>query len=222
MIHLVFAESSLELVPNNLLGHPAVRNYRKRYSKGKEILLDDSYFHSAMKNLKGLGKRGRPDIVHFCLLEAMGSPLCLQGKLKFYVHTLQNHLLKIDSQTRLPRNYMRFKGLMEEVFRDKKSKNNLIVMEENVDFKEFIKDLNCKNTMGFSVEGKRKRLQDIFSKDFLKEDIALIIGAFPKGHFSNYVKDMITDLVSIYPDSLDAWVVTSRVLGQIEIELGMI
>jgi rRNA small subunit pseudouridine methyltransferase Nep1 len=62
MIHLVFVDASLELVPEKLLSHSTVRKYAKRFNKGKEILLDDSYHHSAMKKLENREKRGRPDI----------------------------------------------------------------------------------------------------------------------------------------------------------------
>lgn len=138
MIHLVFTDASLELVPKKLLGHPAVRKYAKRFNKGKEILLDDSYHHSAMKKLEDREKRGRLDIIHFCLLEAFGSPLCVEGKLSIYVHTLHNKLLRFTTKTRLPRNYNRFKGLMEEMLREKRSKNCLIIMDEDINLGDFL------------------------------------------------------------------------------------
>ncbi len=222
MIHLVFADSSLELVPGDLLGHPAVKKYREKYNRGKHILLDDSYHHSAMKNLEDRERRGRPDIVHFCLLEALGSPLCLEGKLKIFVHTRNNEILTFDSQVRLPRNYMRFKGLMEEVLRDKKSKNDLIVLEENVNLKDFFSEMGCKDIIGLSRVGERIQLGKIFTEELLNTNTAIVIGAFPRGSFSQGIVDLLTKKVSIYPHSLDAWVVASRVLARIEYELKLI
>lgn len=222
MIHLIFVDASLELVPKDLLKHPSVRKYSERYNKGKTILLDDSYHHSAMKNLEDWNRRGRPDIVHFCLLEAFGSPLCQEGKMRVYVHTLHNHLLKFDSETRLPRNYNRFKGLMEEVLRHKKSKNGLIAIEEDVDLKDFFAGLRCKTVIGFSVKGEKGRFREILTEELVKENIALIIGAFPRGYFSKDVADVITNLISIYPKPLEALVVTSRVITQIEMVCGLI
>lgn len=222
MIHLVFVDASLELVPEKLLSHPAVRKYAKRFNKGKEILLDDSYHHSTMKKLDNREKRGRPDIIHFCLLEAFGSPLCVEGKLSVYVHTLHNKLLMFDPKTRLPRNYNRFKGLMEEVFREKRSKNGLIAMEEDINLENLFNKLECQKVIGLSSKGKKIRFSEIFKEDTLKEDIVLIIGAFPKGHFSSDVKNLFTNLISIFPEPLDAWVVTSRVLCQIETLYGLI
>ena len=48
-VSLVIAETALELVPNELTGHTAVRNRALRLEKkSNEILLDRSYHHSAM------------------------------------------------------------------------------------------------------------------------------------------------------------------------------
>ena len=69
-----------------------------------------------MKKLEESERRGRPDIVHFALLEALGSPLNKERLLQTYVHTLKNHVITISPETRLPRNYDRFVGLMEQLF----------------------------------------------------------------------------------------------------------
>lgn len=222
MIHLVFADSSLELVPEEILFHPAVRKYKKRFNKGDNILLDSSYHHSAMKKLKDWERRGRPDIVHFCLLEALGSPLCRKGKLSVCVHTYENYLIGFDSETRLPRNYERFKGLMEEVLNDKKSKNELIVMKENIDLKDFFSNSGCKKVIGLSSKGERIDNHKIITEDSLKENVGIVIGGFPKGDFSKDVMNAITDMIAIYQEPLDAWTVTSRVLCKLENSYGLL
>ncbi|RLG20801.1 hypothetical protein DRN72_04605 [Methanosarcinales archaeon] len=56
-------------------------------------LLDSSYHHKAMRMLENPDKRGRPDIVHFCLLEALGSPLNVDGKLSTVVHTYDGKII---------------------------------------------------------------------------------------------------------------------------------
>jgi rRNA small subunit pseudouridine methyltransferase Nep1 len=222
MIHLLFADSALELAPEELLKHPAIRKYKKRFNKGKEILLDDSYHHSAMKGLKNWERRGRPDIVHFCLLSALGSPLCREGKLEVHVHTYDGNIIYFDSKTRLPRNYQRFKGLMEEVLKSKKSKNDLVVMKENMELTDFFSNLGCKSVIGLSSKGEKRKIGKIITEDNLKENMGIVIGAFPKGEFSENVASVINDLVSIYSESLDAWVVTSRILGKTEEIYGFI
>ena len=65
-------------------------------------------------------KRGRPDIVHFTLLEALGSPLNLEGLLKIYVHTYSGYVIDVRPEVRLPRDCNRFSGLMEQLFQEGK------------------------------------------------------------------------------------------------------
>lgn len=217
MIHLVFAEASLELVPTNLLSHPSVKKYAERFNKGTSILLDDSYHHSAMRNLKHWEKRGRPDIVHLSLLEALGSPLCKEGKLKLYVHTWDDNLLIIDPSTRLPRNYNRFKGLMEQLLAETGKKSELIAVKKGITIKALMDVLGCGNAViGFSRKGEKRKLKDIFSDSDLQGDVAVVIGGFPRGGFSDAVAAVIVHKISLHELRLDAWVVTSRVLTQLE------
>jgi len=217
MLSMVFADAPLELVPTRLLSHPAVKKYAQRFNKGRNILLDDSYHHSAMRTLAHWEKRGRPDIAHFCLLQVLGSPLCKEGKLSVYVHTTDDKLITIAPQTRLPRNYSRFKGLMEQLLAEKGSKGGLITVQDNISFKKTIEGLNCgEAVIGFSKNGVQTKLSEIFSGRDLNENMAIVIGAFPRGDFSEPVKETLTKIVSIYPESLDAWIVTSRVLAQLE------
>lgn len=54
----------------------------------------------------------RPDITHQCLLMLMDSPLNRAGLLQVYIHTERNVLIEINPQTRIPRTFNRFCGLM--------------------------------------------------------------------------------------------------------------
>ena len=56
----------------------------------------------------------RPDITHQCLLMLMDSPLNRAGLLQVYIHTEKNVLIEINPQTRIPRTFKRFAGLMGE------------------------------------------------------------------------------------------------------------
>ena len=58
----------------------------------------------------------RPDIVHQELLAILDSPLNKAGRVNaVYVHTQKNVLIKISSQTRIPRTFKRFCGLMVQL-----------------------------------------------------------------------------------------------------------
>jgi rRNA small subunit pseudouridine methyltransferase Nep1 len=118
LLTLILAESALELVPKKILGHPAVVSYGNKSGKStNEMLLDRSYHHKAMTNLKDAEKRGRPDIIHMVLLDALGAPLNKEGLLQIYIHTIDDHVIKVSSKARLPKNYNRFVSLLEQLFK---------------------------------------------------------------------------------------------------------
>ncbi|HID04751.1 MAG TPA: 16S rRNA methyltransferase, partial [Aigarchaeota archaeon] len=115
---LIIVEAALELVPPECRKHPSVVKDAKRRGKTPgEVLLDRSYHHAAMKELRNSHKRGRPDITHFSLLEALGSPLNRKGMLETYVTTIDNYVIYVKPYVRLPKNYDRFKGLVEQLYR---------------------------------------------------------------------------------------------------------
>ncbi len=117
MLSLILAESSLELVPKELQNHNSVISHSKKLGKKpSEILLDNSWHYGAMKGIKNEIKRGRPDLVHFSLLEATSIPLYYEKKISIYVHTIDDKLIFIGDDVRLPMSYHRFVGLIEKLF----------------------------------------------------------------------------------------------------------
>src|SRR2546428_10438416 len=97
MLSLILAESSIELVPNEIVGHPAILRWAKRKKKDpRHLILDQSYHHSAILRLgkTGVG-RGRPDIGHISLLLALSSPLNADHQLNFFVHTRDDNVTTI-------------------------------------------------------------------------------------------------------------------------------
>lgn len=71
----------------------------------------DDHAHILKNNNRDLGTC-RPDIAHQCLLMLFDSPLNRAGLLQVYVHTSNNVLIEINPQTRIPRTFKRFAGLM--------------------------------------------------------------------------------------------------------------
>ncbi len=118
-VTLVLAEAPLETVPRELWGHPSVAKHaRRRGRPPRDILLDATMHHQAMRRLPGREHRGRPDIVHVTLLVALDAPLCRLARCRLLVHTVADLLIHVDPGTRLPRNYLRFTGLMEQLLRE--------------------------------------------------------------------------------------------------------
>ena len=215
----MLAEAALEIVPDNLWSHPAVRRHSKRQRKPPEhLLLDRSLHHSAMRRLENNDKRGRPDITHFALLEALGSPLNKEGLLQVYVHTNKNYVITINPSTRLPRNYNRFIGLMEQLFQlgTVPSEGEPLLALEHKTLQQLFTEAKTDYILAFSREGKPKTLQDTVSSLLEKRRPAVIVGGFPHGHFSKTTVQLVDEVVCVDSEMLEAGILASRVIYEYE------
>jgi rRNA small subunit pseudouridine methyltransferase Nep1 len=219
LLVLILAESALETIPKELWEHPAVKRYSRKYRKTPRfLLLDRSYHHAAMKTLPESEKRGRPDIVHFALLEALGSPLNKERLLQVYVHTFNNYVIKVKPETRLPRNYNRFVGLMEQLFELGRAPPNgqALLKLERKTLSQLLREINPTYVVGFSTAGVPHTVEGVMLRLLNEEKPAVIIGGFPHGHFSVATLRLANELVRIDLETLEAWTVTSRVIYEYE------
>jgi rRNA small subunit pseudouridine methyltransferase Nep1 len=223
-MNLIFVETALELIPPEIITHPSVRRNAKRHGKpAEENLLDRSLHHFAMNRLPENERRGRPDIIHFCLLEAMGSPLNKSGELRVWINTQQGYTITVDPSTRPPRDYNRFKSLMEQLFVDKKSPATgvpLLTLNK-MSLKELINYLNTSIVIALSSHGEKSSFEEV-SKIIVKEsNPAILIGAYPSGPLSDEALNLSDKVLSVYPEPLEAWTVLSRTLCVVEKALGI-
>ncbi|XP_049838552.1 ribosomal RNA small subunit methyltransferase NEP1 [Schistocerca gregaria] len=79
-----------------------------------ELLNCDDHAHILRKHNREPGTC-RPDITHQCLLMLLDSPLNRAALLQVYVHTEKNVLIEVNPQTRIPRTFKRFAGLMVQL-----------------------------------------------------------------------------------------------------------
>ena len=217
MISLILSESALELVPYELQEHPSVISHAKKLGKHpSEILLDNSWHFAAMKGIKNEIKRGRPDLVHFSILEATTIPLYYQNKLNLFVHTIDNKVIHFGKNVHIPKSYHRFQGVIEKLFREKNvlSKNELLLEIKDQTFSELIHEINPSNVIGFSTSGQSSSYQKIASE--IPDNSCIVIGGFQKGHFSDSTQSEITNLYSIGNDSFEGHVIVSRILYEYE------
>ena len=215
MLNLVLAESALELAPKEIRKQTAVVNDSKRRGvDASAILLDRSFHHAAMARLKDAEKRGRPDLVHVALLSATGTPLYLRGMARAFVHTYDDWVLEIEPKTRIPKNYLRFRGLMEEVLVEKPKKG--LVTAYPMRIKELRTKLSADLVVGLSVRGKMTVLGDLARSVVGAKNPMVLVGGFPHGHFSEATLSAIDQLVRIHADPLEAHVVVSRLLYEVE------
>ena len=217
MISLILAESSLETIPRELTSHPSVVFHAEKLGKRpSEILLDNSWHFAAMNNIDDELKRGRPDLVHFSILEATTIPLYSKNKIKLFIHTIDDKVISVGENVRIPKSYHRFAGLFEKLFSEKiisvDNKELLSVKEQS--FSQLIAGLNPSQIIGLSTTGKPSSFEKISTN--VRDDSCIVIGGFQKGHFSNSVNDNLTDLFSVGNASLESHVVVARMLYEYE------
>jgi rRNA small subunit pseudouridine methyltransferase Nep1 len=220
VINIVYAEASLELVPLEILRHPSVRRNAKRRGKpAEETLLDRSLHHWAMDKLENSEKRGRPDILHFLLLEALGSPLNRTGELRVWVNTLENYSIFVNSSTRLPRNFNRFKSLMEQLFVDGRSppKGEPLLLElKRLNISQLLRNINPDIVIGLSSQGEPSSFDKVARVLCKYKNPVIFIGAFPHGSFEKEIGNLASKIFSVYPEPLEAWTVNSRLIYELE------
>jgi rRNA small subunit pseudouridine methyltransferase Nep1 len=216
LLNFVLAESALELVPKEISGKPAVvSDSKRRGMKASEILLDRSFHHSAMSRLKDSEKRGRPDLVHVALLSVTGTPLYLDGSVKVFVHTYPDVVLELAEKTRIPKNYLRFRGLMEQALRDKPREG--LVKTYSAGVGELVRrKLASDLVLGLTVQGRQSDAEGVASRVASAKNPCVIVGGFPHGHFSKEALVSVDELVRIDSRPLEAHVVASRVVYEIE------
>lgn len=215
----MIAEAAIETVPAEIANHPAVASRaRKLGLKASETLLDRSYHHAAMKGLQENWKRGRPDIVHFSLMEALATPLFASGGLDVFIHTYCNKVITLAAGLRIPKSYFRFEGVMASLFRDGVVKSDdgkkLLEMQDS-SIAELLQDIEADKVVGLSSAGVQLTAEQVVAKNNAGY-CAFIVGAFPKGHFSEKTTQLFNCTYSIEDMGLEAHVVIARVLYECE------
>lgn len=215
-LNFVLAESALELVPRELQKSPAVASdARRRGVDASRILLDRSFHHSAMAKLRDSEKRGRPDLVHAALLSVTGTPLYLDGSVKVFVHTNQDVVLELAEKTRVPKSYFRFRGLAEKLLAEMSDEGMVKACRSGM--RELIRDrVAADRVFGLSVQGRQTRLQELAKAVVTTRNPCVIVGGFPRGHFSGETLALADELVRIHERPLEAHVVAARVVYEVE------
>jgi rRNA small subunit pseudouridine methyltransferase Nep1 len=217
MISLILTESSLEIVPKELTSHPSVISHAQKLGKKpSEILLDNSWHFAAMKEMKNEIKRGRPDLVHFCILEATTIPLYKKNKIKIYIHTIDDKVIYFGDNIHIPKSYHRFEGLIEKLFLEKtiESNGNVLLEIKEKSFSELIDEIKPSKIIGLSSKGEKRSFENTISE--IQENCCLVVGGFQKGHFSDIVQSRINQLISVDDSSFEAHVVVARMLYEYE------
>ena len=217
MLTIILAESSLELIPKQMHNHPSVTSYSKKFKKvPSKTLLDNSWHFGAMKGLENEIKRGRPDILHLTLLSLCTTPAFYENKITVFVHTINDEIISINNNTRLPKSYHRFQGLMEKLFLTKKieSEDEILMKIEKLSLSQIISKIKPTKIIGFTTNGQKTTLDKLVKQ--IQENSCILIGGFQKGHFSKETEKIIEKSFSIHDSSLEAHLVASRLVYEYE------
>jgi len=220
MLHIILVEAALETVPPEIQRHPSVRRDAKRRGKRpNEILLNRSLHHFAMGGLPDAQRRGRPDIVHICLLEALGTPLNMVGGLRVWAHTFGGYAIEVSPEARPPRDCNRFNGLMEQLLVDGRvppGEGEPLMSLKRMGLEKLLEEIGASSTVALTSHGKPSSLEEVCH--LLEDEAApaVMIGAFPHGPMRDVTLSLADEAVSIYPEVLDAWVVASRFIYEYE------
>jgi rRNA small subunit pseudouridine methyltransferase Nep1 len=225
LLTLVLAESSLELVPNEIARHPAVLKWAERKKKDpRELILDQSYHHSAILRLgkSGLG-RGRPDIVHFSLLLALGSPLNADNQLNCFVHTCDDHVITIDPRARLPRNTDRFTALIEQLYQESviPSSGPALLKLRKESLASLLSEVSSGGVVALTTLGSPMPMGTVAEGLRDVERPVLLVGGFPVGHFSDKTVKLASEKIRIDRRRLEAWTVVGRAVYDYEKVIGI-
>jgi rRNA small subunit pseudouridine methyltransferase Nep1 len=205
-MRLLLADAALELVPEEISQHPSVVNSaRKRRKKPSGILLDSAVHRPAMSAIPDALKRGRPDIVHFCLLTALAED-CVQ---EVYIHTCRGSIIRVDRGARLPKNYNRFVSLAEQLLMLGRVPPHgpplLEVMP--VSLRELVGD---SEVILLDEQGEVRALQEVCAAS--RRGAFLTIGAYPRGSFSREILNLTSKKWSLGATPLEAVQVLIRIL----------
>jgi rRNA small subunit pseudouridine methyltransferase Nep1 len=225
MLTLILAESSIERIPPQLVRHPSViAHARKRNREPSSLILDRSYHHSAMREAERgdasgeFLKRGRPDVPFHVLLQVLGSPLNREGLLRTYVHTIDDNVIGLDPHVKLPRNYDRFIGLLEQLYGEKSVPpgERPLLSIRKCTLPELVSESRVSPVVAFSTLGKPASVEDACLPIVKADAPAVLIGGFAHSHFNRSTTQLASQVFLIDREPLDAWVVAARVIYEYE------
>ena len=172
-----------------------------------------------MKRLPDSLKRGRPDIAHFALMEALSTPLFMNMMLKVYVHTINDKIIAIADNLRIPKSYFRFERLMVSLFRDNviKSNEGTILMElSDGTFADLVDIIKPNMVIGLSTVGVQSKAQKVAENARSVDRSCLVIRWLCKGSLFRKRDKISRSYISISNIALETHVVIARILYECE------
>lgn len=227
MLSLGIVETGLELIPAAIAKHPAVlAAARTRGRPPTRMLLDEAVHSQAMKGLLDSEKRGRPDIVHRALLVILDSVFVRENQLaSLFVHTYDNRIVEIDLRTRLPRRFVRFVGLMEQLLSgqatEPAAEETPLLRVRSEPLAVFLQQLHPSRIILLAEDGVPTLPTELAQQLVSEPDSVVLVGGFARGRFSRPVQELATHKVSLDPEPLSTSAVVGMLLHSLENSLDL-
>ena len=230
LLHIILLECALELVPAELTSLKEVQRFAAfRGRRPQDILLDQTHHGRSMTRLPDAERRGRPDIVFISLMSMLESPLCKAGLLTIHLHLRDDRIIEISPEVRLPRNYDRFVGLVEQLLATgsvpPEGPSLMKVVRKTLP--DFMSELTEGHEGALSIlaieSGKATSINDL---GFLLPSTPSVpvvfgVGAFPHGDFNDSTPRLFANHISLDKDVMMAWHVCSEVLWTYSWKVGL-
>ncbi|XP_005038587.1 PREDICTED: ribosomal RNA small subunit methyltransferase NEP1 [Ficedula albicollis] len=168
-----------------------------KVGKTFELLNCDKHKALLLRNGRDPGEV-RPDITHQSLLMLMDSPLNRAGLLQVYIHTKKNVLIEVNPQTRIPRTFDRFCGLMVQLLhklsvRAADGPQKLLKVIKNP-----VSDHLPVGCMKIGTSFAVSQVSDLRELVPAAEPVVIVVGAFAHGSVNvDYTEKMVS--ISNYP-----------------------
>lgn len=219
-ISIILYDASLQSAvefPENFLRHKAIQNDAAREGcPAEQLIVDIARHYPAIRELESSTrlKIGRPDLVHVSLLTMLHHPLMTVNPHRAYVQTIGDNWFSVPSDWRIPVNYIRFMGLMRQLFFSRRvpdSKKPILELKKgNLGELIEIEGLSGRKIL-LSSTGDLIAAEDL-AANISKSGGILIVGGFQKGEPSKMAIDVADEVCSISPQELSSWTTISLLM----------
>jgi len=120
---------------------------------------------------------------------------------------------------RLPRDCNRFNSLMEQLFatgRIPPEGGDTLLSVSHMDLRALVGRIGSTYTVALTSHGTLRSLGDLCRRLAEEEQPTALMGAYPHGPMEPETLSVADEAISIYPESLEAWTVTSRLIYEFE------
>ncbi|MFQ5976519.1 MAG: hypothetical protein ACE5OZ_00120 [Candidatus Heimdallarchaeota archaeon] len=219
-ISVILYDSLLQPVSefsNDFLRHKAIQNDAAREGyPAEQLIIDLARHYPAIQMLQSSthGKIGRPDIAHVSLLTLLHHPIMKKNPVQAYIHTIGGRWFSIPPDWRIPVNYIRFIGLMRQLFSSKRvpTVGDAILELNQGNLAELIDNEALQHRkLLLSRSGSQIAANDLAER-ISETGAVLMIGGFQMGTPSKMALDIADEIWSISPHELTAWTTISMLM----------